>query len=246
MTGLRVPSAICLATLLVSTPAAAQSVIDAGVEASTDERRRGLSWSAGRAAASADVSVDAAGLRGSARVVTTRGSARHGGADAVADLGLSTRRRLGPAEVELRARAHLFAGARGRMDYVELGAAAFYTLGPVTVDAGVDYAPDQDAIGGSNLYLSAGAAAAIPRTPLTLVGTIGRSSGETDDAVRAARLRPSGRYHDWRLGVEHVRGRLTLGVDYVGTSVDRTGVASPFAERADAHDTLVARARLAL
>ena len=236
--------AAACAALLLPAAVAAQASVTAGGEILSEERRRGLSWSAGRAAVGADVSAEAAGLRGSARVAATRGSPRHGGADAVADLDLSARRRLGPVDVELRARAHLFAGARGRQDYVETGAAAFYTLGPLTLDAGIDFAPSQAAIGGSNLYLSAGAAAGVPGTPFTLVAGAGRSSGDVDDPVRAARLRPAGRYHDWRLGVEHVRGRLTLSVDYVGTDVDRDAALSPFADARHSGDALLARARM--
>lgn len=233
------------ATLALPSVAVAQLSPQVGAEVSTDERRRGLSWSGGRAAASADVAAEIGGVRASGRVVTTRSSARHGGADLVADLGLSVRRPLGPIEIEARARTHLFAGAAGRSDYAEIGAAGFYTLGPVLIDAAVDYAPGQSAIGGDNLYLSVGAAVGVPRTPLTVSAGAGRSSGDADDPVRAARLRPSGRYHDWRVGVEYVSGPATFGLDYVGTDVKDRAAASTFADARHSGDKLLARARIA-
>jgi hypothetical protein len=129
------------------------------------------------------------------------------------------------------------------MDYGELGVAAFYALGPVALDAGADYAPRQAAIGGSNLYLSAGAAVGIPGTPLTVSMSVGRSTGDTVDPARAARLRPQNRYHDWRIGVEHVRGAVSLGLDYVGTDIDAPSL-SRFADVRHAGDRLLARARV--
>ena len=223
-------------------PALAQ--VSAGVEATTDERRRGLGWSEGEAALSADASAAVAGFDLSARAVTLRGSARHDGADAVFDVEAGRAFALGPFSLRARAVGHLFAGAGARMDYYEMGGTAGYSLGPLSVEAGATYAPDQRAIGGDNLYLFAGASAGIPATPLTVSAAIGRSSGHTDDPVRAARLRPAGGYHDWRVGVEHVTGPLTLALDYVGTDIDARAAPSPLADARHAGDKIVGRVQL--
>lgn len=224
--------------------ATAQSLLNGGVEVTTDERRRGLSWSEGNASASADVSADMANWQASSRIVALRGSSRHGGADAVIDLTIANRRRLGAFEIEVRGRGHVFAGGRDRLDYVELGGEGSYALGPLRVDAGVDYAPSQSSIGGSTLYLYGGATAGIPGTPLTLVATAGRTTG-AGDLPRAARLRPERRYHDWRIGVDHVRGPLTLSVDYIGTDLSRDDSVNPYADARNAGDRLLARLRWA-
>ncbi|MBJ6122453.1 hypothetical protein JAO74_11690 [Sphingomonas sp. BT553] len=215
-----------------------------GVEIATDERRRGLSWSDGDAAISADLAVPVAGLIATGRVVSTRGSDRHGGADAVTDLSLGSERDVGPVIVRLRATGHLFIGATGGMDYYELGIGGRYTLGPMLFDAGIEYVPSQRAIGGDNVYLRAGVSAGIPATPFTISAGIGHSTGGTDEPARAARLRPTGDYTDWRLGIDHVRGPVTLGIDYVGTDIDRSRAALPFADRSNSGDRLLARARL--
>lgn len=234
-----------VASLLVTAAAQAQSLPSVGVEATTDERRRGLSWSEGKASISGDAALTLGMIELDARVSALRGSVRHDGADAVADLGAAIVTDVGPFQLRGRAIGHVFAGAEQGMDYAEFGGDARYTLGPVELTAGALYAPPQRAIGGSNLYLSAQAVAGIPITPFTLVGGIGRSSGAVDDALRADRLRPGGTYVDWRLGVEHTTGPLTLALDYVGTDLnDDRGVTS-IGDRPHSGDRILGRARFA-
>lgn len=239
----RISIAVMLPGILAATPALAQRVTG-GVEAATDESRRGLSWSEGRIATSADVAVPAGPLEASARVATVRDSVRHDGAEIVADLEVGAATDLGPFRLRGHVTGHVFAGARSRMDYVELGASGSYSLGPLQLGAGAVYAPDQSAIGGSNLYLYASANAGVPTTPLSVSAAIGRSSGETGDSIRAARLRPTGSYSDWRLGLEYSSFPITFGVDYVGTDIaDRPGL-SPFADARHSGDRVIGRARL--
>lgn len=235
---------LLLAAGTIAAPAAAQSTLSGGVELATDERRRGLGWSGGDAALSADLAGGIAGLDASARIVTTRGARRHDGADAVADLALRKRWQAGAITLDGGGVAHLFAGAGRRMDYGELTAGAQYSYAIALIRAGIDWAPPQVAIGGSVVHVHAGISAGLPGTPLTLSGAIGRSMG-TGDGARAQRLRPGGDYTDWRIGVEHVRDRWTLGLDYVGTDVARTlAGTSPLADPANNGDRLLGRVRL--
>lgn len=237
--------ALGVASLLVTAAAQAQSLPSVGVEATTDERRRGLSWSEGRASMSGDAALTLGAVELDARVAALRGSVRHDGADAVADLGVAIGGDVGPLALRARAIGHVFAGAERGMDYAEFGGDARYTLGPVELTAGALYAPPQRSIGGSNLYLSAQGVAAIPMTPFTLVGGVGRSSGAVDDPARADRLRPGGSYVDWRLGVEHVTGPLTLAVDYVGTDLNDDRIVAPIGDRRHSGDRILGRARFA-
>jgi hypothetical protein len=130
------------------------------------------------------------------------------------------------------------------MDYVEGAVSASYAYGPLYATLGATAAPSQRAIGGSNVYLYASANAGIPGTPLTILGELGHSTGSVSDPVRAERLRPGGSYTNWRLGLEHRRDRLTLGVDYVGTDVDRTGDANRFADRGNVADRVLGRVQI--
>lgn len=226
-------------------PATAQ--IQAGVELSTDERRRGISWSEGKAAPAAYVRADLpAGFDLGGRVLATRGDPRHGGADGVVEPTLGYSREIGGLRLDGFATGHFFAGARGRMDYGELGAGLSYSLGPAQAGVEARYAPAQDAIGGDNLYLGVRGRIGIPATPWTLTASAGRSSGSVDDPARAARLRPGGTYHDWSLGVQHITGPLTVALEYTGTDIADVGDPSPFAVREHAGDRLAARISLGI
>ncbi|KQM41063.1 TorF family putative porin [Sphingomonas sp. Leaf10] len=232
------------ASLLPVAAAHAQSAPSLGLEATIDERRRGLSWSEGRASVSGDVAVTLRAIELDARVAALRESVRHDGADAVADLGAAFVTEAGPFQLRARAIGHVFAGARSAMNYGEFGGDARYALGPAELTVGALYAPPQDAIGGSNLYLSGLAVVGIPATPFTIVGGAGRSSGTVDNAARADRLRPGSAYVDWRLGVEHVTGPLTVALEYVGTDLNDDRPIRAIGDRQHSGDRVLARARI--
>lgn len=229
----------------IVTPATAQIAPHAGIEIATDERRRGLSWSDGELAPAAWARVDLpAGIDLGVRATGTRGDARHGGADAVFEPTLGYSRSAGGFRLDGFVTGHLFSGARGALDYGELGAGASYSLGPAEAGVEARYAPSQGAIGGDNLYLGVRGRVGIPATPWTLTANLGRSSGSVDDPVRAARLRPTGSYRDWSVGVEHITGPLTLALVYTGTDISDDAVASPYAALDHAGDRIAARASI--
>ncbi|RDE05230.1 TorF family putative porin [Sphingomonas aracearum] len=237
-----VPRPATLALILGLLPVAAHAQVSAGVEATTDERRRGLSWSDGDPSVSADVQADVWSLQASARAVALRGSPRHRGAEAVADLTLAKSIDLSAFRLRASATGHFFVDAADRMDYWEAGADASYSLGPLQVEAGASIAPAQRAIGGSNLYVYAGASAGIPATPVTLSAAVGHTSG-SEDRLYSDRLRPGGDYTDWRVGIERTIFPLTLGLDYVGTDRSERRPA-PIGDPRNSGDRVLARARL--
>lgn len=216
---------------LLAAPAFAQDLTDPpaegaaerprfSLEAASDERVRGLSWSEGKAAATLGARVPvAADLELSAAATTLRGSARHGGADALLRLGAGWSRELGSGwRLGLGATGYVFAGASG-YGYAEVEGSAAYSLGPATLRGVLRYAPEQAAIGGSNLHLALDADFGVPGTPVTLYGGVGHSGGAVSDPLRAARLRPGGGYWDWSLGGEWVSGPAALGLKYTDTTV---------------------------
>jgi hypothetical protein len=193
------------------------------LSASTDERRRGLSWS------DADPSVTARGtitpyegFSLSAAGTSLRRSQRHGGATWLVDGSLGYRRSLGAVDLDAQLTYHGFTGASG-LDYVEVGGGASTLIGPVQLEGFILYAPSQDAIGGDNLYIAGAASLAIVGTPLNLRAQIGRSSGSVDDPIRSQRLRPRGRYWDASLRLDHMRGPLRFSLGYS----DSFGFAGP-------------------
>ncbi|MCI4588751.1 hypothetical protein MOK15_01335 [Sphingobium sp. BYY-5] len=203
-------------------PAAAQYAAGTTVtlEAASDERRRGLSWSDGDPVLRGAISVPVAqGLSLDGAATTLWGSDRHGGADAVLDLGATYGKDLGGFRLTAEGRYHLFPGA-SHQHYGEVGAIAGFSLGPASVDLGARYAPRQSAIGGDNLYLSGSTAVGIPGTPFTLSGHVGRSTGDVRDPVRAARLRPGGGYWDHGVALDWYQGRWSAGLRYADTDID--------------------------
>ena len=228
--------------VVASGPARARSV-DAGIETASNEVRAGISWSGGRASASADARVDAGPFDASLRMTALRGAARHGGADVVADIALGRDWSLGAVTVRTEAIGHVFGGAAQGMDYGELALGARYGIGPLRLSATAWYAPVQSTIGGDNLHLRAAADAGLPGLPITLLASAGYTIG-SGNALRTARLRPNGDYADWKLGAEYSRYPLTFGLDYTGTDIaaDRPTI-SPFADPAGGADRIVARVR---
>lgn len=231
-------SAVALCGGLFAISAQAQPVLGTQValEGTTDQRERGLSWSDGRPTASLSASIPASDTFGfDLEALALRDSARHGGAEAA--LRIAPRYTVTSAGWALSggARGNVFVGRSG-MSYAELTGEAQYTLGPAQLVAGVDFAPSQKAIGGSNLHVEAQASVGIPGLPLTVYGGVGHTTGSTRDGMRglrAARLRPGGDYTDYHLGLEHSFSALSLGVRYSDTSIDAADVdrLSPFTDR---------------
>jgi hypothetical protein len=205
------------------------------IEALTDLRERGISWSGGRPTAQLFLGLPVAGgLAVEARAAGLRGSARHGGADAGFDLGGVWRGNRGPWQLSGGVVGHFFAG-RARLNYAEGQARAAYLVGPASIGASLAYAPRQDAIGGDNLYLGADAALAVPGTPVTLDAAFGHASGHAAGRARvrdrALRLRPDGDYWDYRVGLTYVRSPWALTLRLSGTSIDNVGRSAAYGDR---------------
>lgn len=232
-------TAAFLAAVALAAPAAAASL---GVEASTDLRRRGISWSAGKPAIEAWASLPLlAGFSLEATAATLRGSPRHGGADLLGEAALRFTWQDGASSFWADAVGLGFAGALGQ-DYAALRAGTSYGIGPVQLVATVDWAPPQRAIGGSNLVIGASAGIGVPSTPLSLRAGFGYSTGSGDGSGRSRRLRPGGDYGDLRLDADYVLGPVVLGASFTTTTIDSgraRGAQGDFGSR------LIARASVA-
>ncbi|MDX2211604.1 MAG: TorF family putative porin [Sphingopyxis sp.] len=203
----------------------------------SDHRRRGLSWSDGRAAASARAQLALGDVELAAVIVSTRGSARHGGGHVAIDLSAGITRDVGGISLSGWVTGHIFPG-RANTAYGELSLEAAKSLGPAQFALSASYAPAQSSIGGDNLYLSARGNIGIPGTRWTLAGHVGRSTGSIDDATIANRLRPGGRYDDWGISADYVIGKVTLGARYTGTDIDSDAALPPLADRANVDDRI--------
>ncbi len=216
----------------ITDPPSAGARVQAGLSVATDERRRGLSWSGGRAVVAGEASATIGAVTGAARVTSLRGSARADGADAVADLSLTGGIDAGgrPGRGGRRRASVRRRGPANGLWRTDPGGAL--CLRPRAVRRRHRLCADQAAIGGDNAYLHAGASAGIPGTPWTVLGAVGRSIGGGSPDPRVDRLRPGGDYSDWRVGVEHIRGPLVLGLTYTGTDLSDDRLPSRFADHA--------------
>lgn len=109
--------------------------------------------------------------------------------------------------------------AFGPSDYFETIFKLSHDIGPVSVSGTLGYSWDQAALANNdNLYLGLGLSSAIPNTPVTLVGSVGM----TDGALGV--LASGSNYLDWSLGADVAIGPATLGIRYVDTDIEKTGI----------------------
>jgi hypothetical protein len=164
-----------------------------------------------------------------------------GGANMELDLIAGYKFPVGGGTLDVGATWYMYPGGFDNTDFIEPYAKLSGTAGPVSLTAGVAYAPKQEALGawyangtsaangvydrpgakGDNLYVWGDAAAAIPNTGLTAKAHLGASSGNKGLGPFATSVAPTGAYADWLLGVDYTipSTPLTVGVAYVDTNI---------------------------
>ena len=143
------------------------------------------------------------------------------------------------ATIDLGLTWYMYPGGANKTDFPELFFKLSGTAGPVSLLAGVAYAPKSQSLGNwyftgadyvagvpnnpnaknDNLYLWGDFAAGIPSTPLTAKAHIGYSKGNPGLGPNGTSVAPTGEYFDWLIGVDYVIGPITLGVAYVDTDI---------------------------
>lgn len=128
---------------------------------------------------------------------------------------------------------YMYPGGADVTDFAEPYVKLSGTTGPVTLLAGIAYAPKQRALGNfsatpqsrgqkqDNLYLWGDAAAPIAGTPLTAKAHLGYSKGNPGLGPNGTSVSPTGEYLDWLLGLDFTVKNLTLGVAYADTDISR-------------------------
>lgn len=235
MRGLRLIGVIGLCWPGMAAAAAGEGLsLSATVGLVSDYRFRGISLSDGQVAPQASLTVSHdSGAYAALWSSTLDGFGAVGGADVEIDASAGVRRPLAGGTADIGLLYYAYPGsAGGDYEFFEPYVSFSRAIGPVTAKIAAAFAPAQDALGGnSNLYLAADLAAPVPRTPLTLRGHVGRSSGRTP-------LSPSGEYLDWQLGVDLAWRNLTLGLSYVDTDLGAADALSAGAAK-DIVDTAV-------
>src|SRR5690606_39201560 len=96
----------------------------------------------------------------------------------------------------------------GASDYFEPYASISGAFGPVTAKAGIAWAPSANATGNQDFFYYYGQlSGAIPNTPVSLTGRVGRQD-----------LGGSS-YTEWAIGLSATFGPVTAGVQYVDTDL---------------------------
>ncbi len=199
--------------------------VEAKIGAVTDYRFRGVSLSAGDPAVQGGVTAwhAGSGFYGSvwASTIEAYGLDASGeGAEVEVTLGAGWSGEALGYVFDLGVEAYRYPGGEG-VDYVEFPLSAERAIGPVTISAGLSWAPEQDALGNEdNTYAWTGVEYAPYGWPVSLNARLGHEDGG---------FAPGGKT-DWSVGLKAPIGRLGLGLDWVDSDVeDGALVASVFA-----------------
>jgi len=193
----------------------------------SDNRFRGLSLSDQHPVATATVEASSGPWFVGAEAVSSarvRSPIRIPRRNAEVDVSGGWTRSLGLVTPTVGVIAYLHPGG-GEAANGEVFASLAGAIGPATVTLGANYAPDQRAVRGGNLYLAAAAAVAVPTTPLTVRASVGRERG----GFAGVRTKI-----DWSAGVEaRVLRIVTLGIGYVGNDLPRVAAVGTRRNRSD-------------
>lgn len=242
--------------LLAATPAFAQTEAPAETPALTvsgsaailsDYRLRGVSQSDRDPAVQAAITLThESGIYAGIWASNLAGWGTFGGPNLELDYAAGYKAKLSDSgTLDVGVTLYTYPGGASKTTYFEPFAKLSGTTGPLTLLAGVAYAPAQQALGKwyvdgaaaaagtytdpgdkeDNLYLWGDAAVGIAGTPLTAKGHIGYSDGNDGLGPNATSIAPTGTYWDWSLGVDATWKNLTFNVSYVDTDISRRDAA---------------------
>lgn len=165
-----------------------------------------------------------------------------GGSNMELDLIGGFKKTFGSATVDAGLTWYMYPGGFNNTDFAEPYVKLSGTAGPVTMLAGVAYAPKQQALGNyyfngasaaagvyddegdknDNLYLWGDFSAGVPNTKLTAKAHIGYSRGNKGLGPFATSVAPTGEYWDWMAGLDYaIYGPITVGVAYIDTDITK-------------------------
>jgi uncharacterized protein (TIGR02001 family) len=244
-----IAAALATAAFTAATPAFAQDEeaeaikVTGNVTLASDYRFRGVSQTNKAMAVQGGVTVThESGLYVGAWGSNLAGWGTFGGSNTELDLIGGFAKDLGGVTVDVGLTWYMYPGGADETDFAEPYVKVSTTTGPVTLLAGVAYAPKQEALGQwyftgadavagvynapgdkeDNLYIWGDAAFAVPETPLKFKAHLGYSDGNPGLGPNGTSVAPTGSYLDWSLGAEAVWGPLTLGVAYIDTDISES------------------------
>lgn len=239
-------NAVALFAIVIATPAVAQEpaaaepalTVSGSVALVSDYRFRGVSQSDKGIAIQGGLTLNhESGVYGGFWASNLAGWGTFGGPNLELDIFGGFKVPVGAGALDVGATWYNYPGGAALTSFVEPYAKLSGTAGPVSLLAGVAYAPDQKALGNwsntpasrigdkeDNLYLWGDVAAGIPDSPITVKAHIGYSDGNPGLGPNGTSIAPTGKYWDWLVGVDFVAGPVTLGVAYVDTDISTSGL----------------------
>ncbi len=207
----------------------------------SDYRFRGVSQSDEGIAAQATFTIaHESGFYAGAWGSNLAGWGTFGGSNVELDLYAGFKLPVGEGTLDAGLTWYMYPSGADTTDFAELYAKLGGTVGPISLTAGVFYAPSQEALGNAfpvgalpdpgdkedNLYLSGDAVYGISDTPISFKAHLGYSDGNPGLGPNGTSIAPTGTYFDWLLGVDVVPvSGLTLSVAYVDTDISESEAA---------------------
>jgi hypothetical protein len=135
---------------------------------------------------------------------------------------------------------YMYPGGADETDFAEIYGRLSSATGPLSLTAGIAYAPPQQALGtvfetgagaqagladrpddkDDNLYLSGEAGWALTGVPVNLTAHIGHSRGNPGLGPNGTSVSPTGEYWDWSLGADFTPAEhLTFAVQWIDTDI---------------------------
>jgi uncharacterized protein (TIGR02001 family) len=235
-------AAVLVAATGAATPAFAQGeaptkpiTISGSVTLVNDYRYRGVSQSDEEMAVQGGITAThKSGLYASIWASNLAGWGTFGGSNMELDLIGGYKRAFGSATVDVGLTWYMYPGGANKTDFAEPYVKVSGIAGPISLLAGVAYAPKQQALGNwsntpesrigdkeDNFYIWGDASAGIPGTGLTVKAHIGYSNGNRGLGPNGTSIAPTGKYADWLIGADYVISPVTLGIAYVDTNITR-------------------------
>jgi uncharacterized protein (TIGR02001 family) len=234
-----IAAAVLASATMTAAPALAQDEaaesaikVTGSVTLASDYRFRGVSQTDKAMAIQGGVTVThESGLYVGTWASNLSGWGTFGGSNTELDIFGGFAKDLGGVTVDVGLTWYMYPGGADKTDFAEPYVKLSTTTGPVSLLAGVAYAPKQEALGNfsntpfsngqkeDNFYIWGDAALGITDTPFKLKAHLGYSDGNPGLGPNGTSVAPTGKYLDWSLGAEAAWGPLTLGVSYIDTDI---------------------------
>ncbi|WP_442792564.1 TorF family putative porin [Porphyrobacter sp. TH134] len=238
---LRAIEPVDLATATGQDEATPAITVSGAATLTTDYRFRGVSQSDEGMAVQGGITIShESGFYVGAWGSNLAGWGTFGGANMELDLIAGFKLPVGEGTLDTGLVWYMYPSGADTTDFAELYAKLSGAVGPLSLTAGVAYAPKQEALGNAfpvgrpadpgdkedNLYLSGDAIYGVADTPISFKAHIGYSDGNPGLGPNGTSIAPTGTYFDWSLGADLVPvSGLTLSVAYVDTDISEAEAA---------------------